>query len=488
MSAQVVRLPGGVADVRRVRAGDDISDLRPGDMVQVDVDAIDEGSNVRHSLPGMEQLEASVRHSGVLLPVLVLQTLTGLVLVDGHRRLAAARRVGRSSVPARVVSQMEAGELRMTQMELNENSRGLTAGERAEQLVLLASTPGSWGRLKALGTSREEVQRAKAVHASKAAAALRPALDEGALDLETAARVAALADDLDWAGSTEDLVRSISAGGNSAYYLESASQEAAQARAVREEVERLQAEGQRAAPMSQLRERFPGWSELWAPLSHLAGEDGAMTPEEHAECEHRIMLVRYADLGSHVVAAEWCMDPRDAGHRLLGARSDDVRLTDAQRQEMAAERQQALEEQAERVRRRTAEAAATEVRRRWVRQWLRGPGPLPAAAWRWAVGMLPESASFLGRARYCLSDAQDLVTTSTWRRWSRSAKHADRLIIALACGAAEDFLPDTAGPYLEMLQAAGYELSEVEQELVARWHAVFTPTDGDADGDGGEVA
>lgn len=492
MSAQVVRLPGGVADVRRVRAGDDVSDLRPGDVVQVDVDAVDEGSNVRHALPGMEQLEASVRHSGVLLPVLVVSTLTGLVLVDGHRRLAAARRAGRPSVPARVVSQMDADELRMTQMELNENARGLSAGERAEQLVLLASVPGARGRLKALGASREEVQQARAVQASKGSAALRLALDEGALDLETAARAAALADDPDWGGSVEELMSSISRGGSPAYYLETAAHEAAQARAVREEVERLQAEGHQAMAWDQMTERFPGWLDMWAPISHLAGAQGSMSPQEHAGCEHRVLVVQRGFLGGGgAVAAEWCMDPRDAGHRLLGARSDDERLTDAQRQEMAEELQQALEEHAELVRHQTALAAATEVRRRWVRQWLRGPAPLPAAAWRWAVGMLPECPSVLGRPRALLSAAQELVTASTWRRWSRSSRHADRLIIALACASAERCLTDSAGPYLETLQATGYELSEVEQEEVARWYAVRPSTadeTDDADGDGGEAA
>ncbi|WP_172458373.1 ParB N-terminal domain-containing protein [Actinomyces bovis] len=480
MGAKVVQLPGGVAEVRRVRTGDDVSDLRPGDMVQVDTDAIDDGSNVRRALPDMGQLEASVRHSGVLLPVLVVVTLTGLVLVDGHRRLAAARAVDRGSVPARVVSQMEADQLRLVQMELNENSRGLTGAERAEQLVLLAGMSLRSDRLRALGTSAKEVAQAKAVRDSSAATIVRPALEDGALDLVMAAEVVRIVDDPDWHCDTQELIEALRKTPQlAAHTLKMAALDVEHARAVRQEVERLTAEGQRVASGIELDEKFPGWEQQWASLESLEGTaHGCMSAQDHASCEHRVLVVRFDRIWSCVDTSEWCMDPKTSGHRFRFPHRSEHRLSDEQRQELL-ERRQAKE------RREAAIEAATRVRQEWLGGWLRGSAPMPAPAWRWVTDWLLERCASFYISRPLAQEVEKWVPSATWRRWVSTPKRTDRLMFALVCARLEVAIRcgnsrvEETGEYLKTLEKAGYTLSEVEQEIVDQWLAEL-PDGGDA--------
>ena len=62
-------------------------------------------ANVRTDLGDLEELESTVRQHGVLQPLLVRDVGdSGYLVVDGHRRLAAALRVGLADVPVRVVA------------------------------------------------------------------------------------------------------------------------------------------------------------------------------------------------------------------------------------------------------------------------------------------------------------------------------------------------------------------------------------------------
>lgn len=56
---------------------------------------------------GFEDLVASIRRDGVLVPVLLVDAVEGFTVVAGHRRCAAARRAGLDEVPAMVVGAEE---------------------------------------------------------------------------------------------------------------------------------------------------------------------------------------------------------------------------------------------------------------------------------------------------------------------------------------------------------------------------------------------
>lgn len=76
------------------------------------------GDNMREDVGEIEELEWSIRKHGILVPLLVTERKGHLLLVGGHRRLAAARRAGLQDVP--VVSKEMTEEERLELM-LTEN-------------------------------------------------------------------------------------------------------------------------------------------------------------------------------------------------------------------------------------------------------------------------------------------------------------------------------------------------------------------------------
>lgn len=70
-------------------------------VLPIDAISVREGWNPRRGDDQAEadQLIASVRAQGILQPLLVESGEDGPVLIDGHRRLAAARAAGLSEVP-----------------------------------------------------------------------------------------------------------------------------------------------------------------------------------------------------------------------------------------------------------------------------------------------------------------------------------------------------------------------------------------------------
>jgi ParB/RepB/Spo0J family partition protein len=66
--------------------------------------------NIRRELGDLRELIASIEAEGVLQPLLLHRTQFGPQVVDGHRRLAAARVIGLPRVPAIVVDELDDDE------------------------------------------------------------------------------------------------------------------------------------------------------------------------------------------------------------------------------------------------------------------------------------------------------------------------------------------------------------------------------------------
>lgn len=71
----------------------------------VRLDAIRSGQNIRADLGDLGELAGSIAAHGLLQPILVADARDHLVTIDGHRRVAAARRAGLVTVPALVRSE-----------------------------------------------------------------------------------------------------------------------------------------------------------------------------------------------------------------------------------------------------------------------------------------------------------------------------------------------------------------------------------------------
>ena len=71
---------------------------------ELSVDLIDESDNIRRSFSDekLQELSASIRQHGILKPLLVRPNGERFTLIDGWRRLSAAKAVAQSAVPVRI--------------------------------------------------------------------------------------------------------------------------------------------------------------------------------------------------------------------------------------------------------------------------------------------------------------------------------------------------------------------------------------------------
>jgi ParB/RepB/Spo0J family partition protein len=107
-------------------------------------------------------LVASIRVAGVLLPVRVRQNRDGRYeIIDGHRRVAAAREAGLRDIPAVVVDAEDPDALAQA-LIANIQREDLSLADRGEALARVRGMLGlgSWAQVgERLGISRAHVQR-----------------------------------------------------------------------------------------------------------------------------------------------------------------------------------------------------------------------------------------------------------------------------------------------------------------------------------------
>lgn len=436
------------------------------------------GENVRRDLRAGKGFLETVRAHGVVKDIDVYVTLTGLVVLDGHRRLDAALALHLESVPVRVVRVDDEAERIASQLMVNDEAEHCNSAERADaiqQLVLLGVPAQD---LRRRGIRGEEVAAARAV-ASAPQAVRQAAVERPQIDLVGLGHLAELATD-----AVEDSPVVAKAVADAIERPEQVEHIVARARAEAEE-ERILAD-KRAELEAQGIRAFEGareWSlyDKGQRLDSLVDDHGeVLTEATHSSCPGHAAVVYPAVTwegdqrkvtGTRV--AFWCDDWRAHGHRNRWARNTSGATSGPMDEEQRKAR-------AEKIRRNKAMDAANGVRRQWIQDRLLTSGTrLPAVAWRsrlplylfpvlrWTHMRVSSTALEKGRERL----ACDLPSL---RAVLPTAPAAEVALLTFALAAMEgsierDTWTDTRGVsammtrlHLRFLEQLGYTLSDIE--------------------------
>lgn len=438
------------------------------------------GENVRRDLRAGKGFLETVRAHGVVKDIDVYVTLTGLVVLDGHRRLDAALALHLESVPVRVVRVDDEAERIASQLMVNDEAEHCNSAERADaiqQLVLLGVPAQD---LRRRGIRGEEVAAARAV-ASAPQAVRQAAVERPQIDLVGLGHLAELATD-----AVEDSPVVAKAVADAIERPEQVEHIVARARAEAEE-ERILADKRAELEAQGIRafEDAREWSlyDKGQRLDSLVDDHGeVLTEATHSSCPGHAAVVYPAVTwegdqrkvtGTRV--ALWCTDWRAHGHRNRWARNTSGATSGPMEEEQRKAR-------AEKIRRNKAMDAANGVRRQWIQDRLLTSGTrLPAVAWRsrlplylfpvlrWTHMSVSSIALEKGRERL----ACDLPSL---RAVLPTAPAAEVALLTFALAAMEgsiekDTWTDTRGVsammtrlHLRFLEQLGYTLSDVEAD------------------------
>ena len=438
------------------------------------------GENVRRDLRAGKGFLETVRAHGVVKDIDVYISLTGMVVLDGHRRLDAALALHLESVPVRVVRVDDEAERIASQLMVNDEAEHCNSAERADaiqQLVLLGVPAQD---LRRRGIRGEEVAAARAV-ASAPQAVRQAAVERPQIDLVGLGHLAELATD-----AVEDSPVVAKAVADAIERPEQVEHIVARARAEAEE-ERILADKRAELEAQGIRafEDAREWSlyDKGQRLDSLVDDHGeVLTEATHSSCPGHAAVVYPAVTwegdqrkvtGTRV--ALWCTDWRAHGHRNRWARNTSGATSGPMEEEQRKAR-------AEKIRRNKAMDAANGVRRQWIQDRLLTSGTrLPAVAWRsrlplylfpvlrWTHMSVSSIALEKGRERL----ACDLPSL---RAVLPTAPAAEVALLTFALAAMEgsiekDTWTDTRGVsammtrlHLRFLEQLGYTLSDVEAD------------------------
>ena len=438
------------------------------------------GENVRRDLRAGKGFLETVRAHGVVKDIDVYVTLTGLVVLDGHRRLDAALALHLESVPVRVVRVDDEAERIASQLMVNDEAEHCNSAERADaiqQLVLLGVPAQD---LRRRGIRGEEVAAARAV-ASAPQAVRQAAVERPQIDLVGLGHLAELATDAveDSPVVAKAVADAIERPEQVEHIVARARAEAEEERLLADKRAELEARGIRVIEEARDKSLYDSSQRLDSLVDDL-GE--VLTEATHSSCPGHAAVL-YPDLtwegsqrkvtGTRVVL--WCTDWKAHGHRNRWARN----TSGATSGPMAEEQRKA---RAEKIRRNKAMDAANGVRRQWIQDRLLTSGTrLPAVAWRsrlplylfpvlrWTHMRVSSTALEKGRERL----ACDLPSL---RAVLPTAPAAEVALLTFALAAMEgsiekDTWTDTRGVsammtrlHLRFLEQLGYTLSDVEAD------------------------
>lgn len=436
------------------------------------------GENVRRDLRAGKGFLETVRAHGVVKDIDVYVTLTGLVVLDGHRRLDAALALHLESVPVRVVRVDDEAERIASQLMVNDEAEHCNSAERADaiqQLVLLGVPAQD---LRRRGIRGEEVAAARAV-ASAPQAVRQAAVERPQIDLVGLGHLAELAADAleDSPVVAKAVADAIERPEQVEHIVARARAEAEEERLLADKRAELEAKGIRVIEEAKDKSLYDSGQRL----DSLVDDHGeVLTEATHSSCPGHAAVL-YPDLtwegsqrkvtGTRIVL--WCTDWRAHGHRNRWARNTSGATSGPMEEEQRKAR-------AEKIRRNKAMDAANGVRRQWIQDRLLTSGTrLPAVAWRsrlplylfpvlrWTHMRVSSIALEKGRERL----ACDLPSL---RAVLPTAPAAEVALLTFALAAMEgsiekDTWTDTRGVsammtrlHLRFLEQLGYTLSDVE--------------------------
>ena len=448
-------------------AADPIGAVQPGQRWLIDPTLLQAGSNIRGDLRVGPEFVETIAGLGVLKDIDVYPTLTGLVVLDGHRRHRAAIEAGLETVPVRIVdvaNDLDRIGLQLTENDEHAHTSPLDRARAINQLVLMG-LPASELRKRGVKASEATLAR-RVANASQEVADLGESANLGLDDL---AKIAEAEADLpeDIAGMAVEEIRQ--APGKIDHVLERARDEARRRQVYEDEVLDLRQQGIHVITADDFYDGFPKVNQyLW----NLVDEYGN-TVEPHDNCPGNAAYVSVIGSGDYMRAQTCfvCMDYASHGHF---TREDRARTTqEVDRAATIEANRQAAQE--------------GEVRRAWIKDvLLKRPLPKDTALLEMPViynqAQVSDASQAKGRA---LVDFDDMGFGLTMSAAQAAKARLAWCIGVLEGGMGRDYWRSRNGErfdslvqlYLRTLERWGYTLGEGEEafcEKVEATPAVIT--------------
>lgn len=442
-------------------AADPIGAVQPGQRWLIDPTLLQAGSNIRGDLRVSPEFVETIAGLGVLKDIDVYPTLTGLVVLDGHRRHRAAIEAGLETVPVRIVDvagELERIGLQLTENDAHEHTSAVDRARAINQLVLMG-LPAS--ELRKRGVKASEATMARRVaNASQEVADLGEAANLGLDDL---AKIAEAEADLpeDIAGMVVEEIRE--APEKIDHFLERARDEARRRQLYEDEVLDLRQQGFTVIRREDFDEGFPKTNQyLWNLVDEYDN-----TVEPHDNCPGNAAYVTVIGSGDYMRAQTSfvCLDYASHGHF---TREDRARTTqEADRAATVEANRQAAQE--------------GKVRRAWIKDvLLKRALPKDTALLEMPViynqHQVSEASQSKGRALIGFDDMEFGLTMSA----AQAAKARLAWCIGvLEGGMGRDYWRSPRGErfdslvqlYLRTLERWGYPLGEGEEAFCAKVEA-----------------
>ena len=442
-------------------AADPIGAVQPGQRWLIDPTLLQGGSNIRGDLRVGPEFVETIAGLGVLKDIDVYPTLTGLVVLDGHRRHRAAIEAGLETVPVRIVDvagELERIGLQLTENDAHEHTSAVDRARAINQLVLMG--------LPAAELRKRGVKASEATLARRVANASQEVADLGEsanLGLDDLAKIAEAEADLpeDIAGMVVEEIRE--APGKIDHFLERARDEARRRALYEDEVLDLRQQGITVIRREDFEEGFPKTNQyLW----NLVDEYGNSV-EPHDNCPGNAAYVTVIGSGDYMRAQTCfvCMDYASHGHF---TREDRARTTqEVDRAATIEANRQAAQE--------------GEVRRAWIKDvLLKRPLPKDTALLEMPViynqYQVSDASQAKGRA---LVDFDDMGFGLTMSAAQAAKARLAWCIGVLEGGMGRDYWRSRNGErfdslvqlYLRTLEHWGYPLGEGEEAFCEKVEA-----------------
>ena len=442
-------------------AADPIGAVQPGQRWLIDPTLLQAGSNIRADLRVGPEFVETIAGLGVLKDIDVYPTLTGLVVLDGHRRHRAAIEAGLETVPVRIVdvaNDLDRIGLQLTENDEHAHTSTVDRARAINQLVLMG-LPAS--ELRKRGVKASEVTLARRVaNASQEVADLG---ESASLGLDDLAKIAEAEADLpeDIAGMVVEEIRE--APGKIDHFLERARDEARRRRVYEDAVLELRQQGVKVIREDEFYDGFPKSNQfLW----NLVDEYGNSV-EPHDNCPGNVAYVSVIGSGDYtnVQTRFVCVDYASHGHF---TREDRARTTqEADRAATVEANRQAAQE--------------GEVRRAWIKDvLLKRPLPKDTALLEMPViynqAQVSDASQAKGRA---LVDFDAMGFGLTMSAAQAAKARLAWCIGVLEGGMGSDYWRSPRGErfdslvqlYLRTLERWGYPLGEGEEAFCEKVEA-----------------